>query len=526
MTGARRIRRRGILGAMLAFALGSLAPPGALADHAQQSIFQDDQYLVYSPPYRVEQSLGLLKELGVQEIRVNLKWSAIAPAPTSRRKPAHFNPTNPAAYPAAKWLPFDRLVLFASQLHIAVQFNLTAPGPLWAMAGHPVSARAADHWAPSATQFYEFVYAVGLRYSGRYGPLPRISDWSVWNEPNQPGWLAPQWRKLRGGYQPDAPRLYRGYVRSAYAALYFSGHGADKILIGELAPEGYSARGAYVAMTPMPFLRALYCVDARWRPVSGRAASWLGCPRHESRATFVKANPGLFDATGFAHHPYYFFHPPSYSAPDPDFVPIANLGRLERGLDRVYRAYHVHRRIPIYLTEYGYQTDPPDPYEPVSPAQQAAYLNQADYMAWRDPRVRSVAQFLLFDAAPDPRYRPTSFKYWDTFQTGLLFASGKPKPALLAYELPIWLPVTRLRRGARALVWAQLRPASSVGFQRAEVQWRRPGGAFRTLAVSTTNATGYLTARVRPPASGTIRIAWPLPSGRIVTSRGVTVRVG
>src|SRR6202020_2141580 len=96
-----------------------------------------------------------------------------------------------------------------------------------------------------------FVAAVGRRYSGSYtppgssgGPLPRGSEWAIWNQANQPGWLAPQLRTVAGHTVPDAPRLYRAYANAAFSALATTGHGAssDTFLIGETAPEGCLSR--------------------------------------------------------------------------------------------------------------------------------------------------------------------------------------------------------------------------------------------------------------------------------------------
>lgn len=507
--------------------VAALAPGTVAADPAQESVFQDDAYLIYQPPATVNRTLATLQSLGVQQVRVTLKWSSVAPSPQSRRRPSGFNALDPGAYPAGAWSPYDRVVQLAARHHISVEFNVTAPGPLWAMGSDPPSTRAADHWEPSAREFFSFVYAAGVRYSGHYGRVSRVSSWSIWNEPNQPGWLAPQWRTSDGQWVLDSARLYREYVGAATAALAFTGHviGHDSVLIGELAPEGYAAAGPYVAVTPMPFLRALYCLDGAYRPLRGSAAAGLGCPTSGPPQAFVSANPALFYATGFAHHPYYFLRAPWVGTSDPNFAPLANLGRLERGLDRALATYGVHRRLPIYLTEYGYQTNPPDPYQLVSPRQQASYLNAADYMAWRDSRVRSVAQFLLYDAGPDARYRSFDFRYWDTFQTGLRFADGRAKPAFAAYRMPIWLPVTRIRRGHRVLVWGQVRPATQRGRQRALVQWHGRRGGYETVARVLTNRSGYLTVRMRPASSGEVRIAWQRSRGAAWFSRSVYVSV-
>jgi hypothetical protein len=57
---------------------------------------------------------------------------------------------------------------------------------------------------------------------------------------------------------------------------------------------------------------------------------------------------------------------------------------------------------------------------------QARYLDEADYLAWLDPRVRTLSQFLLRDAGPDRAYTPGSVRYWSTFQTGLEYHDGRP----------------------------------------------------------------------------------------------------
>ncbi len=524
---ARRIARRAVAGAVAAGVLAATAPGLAAASSTQLSVFQDDAYLVFHPPAAVNRTLSRLQSLGVQQVRVTLKWSTVAPSPASRRRPAHFHALDPAAYPAGAWAPYDHVVELAARHHIGIEFNVTPPGPLWAMRHDSPTARAADHWAPSVSEFYQFVYAAGLRYGGGYGAIPRVRVWSIWNEPNQPGWLAPQWRTVGGKPVRNSPRLYRAYAAVAYAALYFSGHvtAGDTILIGELAPEGYSTPGFYTAMTPMPFMRALYCVDSAYRPLRGSAAAALGCPRGGSRAAFVAANPELFLSTGFAHHPYYFLHPPWVGASDSNFAPLANLGRLERGLDHAFNTYGVRRQMPIYLTEYGYQTDPPDPYVTISLRQQASYLNAADYIAWRDRRVRSVAQFLLYDSGPDLRYPPGDFSYWDTFQTGLLFAGGRPKPAYNTYQMPIWIPSTSVRRGARMQIWGQLRPATHIGVQLASIQWRGATGHYSSFAHVLTNRTGYVNAHLRPPGSGEIRIAWRPAHSALLVSRSVSISV-
>jgi len=583
-----------------------LATAAAARAHAPESIFQDDDHLIYASTATVTHVLDLLAALGVDRIRVTIEWKDIAPDPTSTTEPAGFDATNPADYTlkeyggsSGMWNQYDRVIELAEARGIGVDFNVTAPGPLWAMQPAPVTAqygtRPADHYEPSATDFGQFVQALGTRYSGTYvppsppppptktttnpllpitipllsslagsttttttattttadtgGPLPRVHYWSIWNEPDQPGWLAPQWRTVANKQVPDSPRLYRALVDAAVGGLDVTGHtlSSDTILVGETAPEGsvspvtiggharyVNNTGFYDAMPPMVFVRALYCVGTNYRRLSGTAATALGCPASGSAHTFVTQNPGLFYATGFAHHPYNFLFAPSISSPVSNFVPLANLGRLERGLNHIFATYGVHRTIPIYLTEYGYQTNPPDPYEVVTPAEQAAYINEADYMAWRDPRVRSVSQFLLYDAGPDSSYSTSSYDYWDTFQTGLIYGpgssrDGQVKPAYNAYRLPIWIPTPTVTPHSKTLVWGMLRLAPKDTAQLALIQWRPARrGRYRTLATVSVPASavyGYFTTRITPPGTGSVRIAWRSPAGHTFDSRVVAVTV-
>ena len=516
----------------------------ALSNHAIESMFQDDQLLIYPPMTRagnevVAQTLQTLRTLGVQRLRLTIEWYYIAPANGARVAPAGFDGTNPADYQAASWGPYDRIDRLATAAGLKVDFDVTGPGPLWAMRPG-VPPDLALHYYPSATAFGQFVAAVGKRYDGTFsapagpgapagGALPRVSFWSVWNEPNQPGWLSPQWLNTSGGAVPESARLYRGYVDAAYAALSQTGHSAatDTFLIGELAPEGSEGTAAEDAMTPMPFLRALYCVGSGFQPLRGSAATALGCPSGGATGSFVSANPGLFHATGFAHHPYSFFRPPNATLSDPNFVPLSELGTLEHGLDAIFTSYGVSRQLPLYLTEYGYETNPPNPFRGVSLRKQSLYLDEAEYLAWRDPRVRLLSQFLLQDSAPDPAYPRGTIGYWSTFQTGLEFLGGAPKPSFDAYRLPIFLPQTTVASGGALPVWGMLRTAPHGTAQTARIEWAAVHGrAFREIAsITTRNPSGFLFKSVTPPGSGVIRIAWTSAAGQVTYSRSVGVTV-
>ncbi len=519
-------------------ALTVFAPGSGQAPRRMESIFQDDKYLLYQPSTQtVSNVLDALRSLGADRIRTDVLWGPISPDSTSKTEPAGFDATNPSAYPAGGWAPYDRLVQLATARHIGVDFDLIGSGPLWAMTPGSPERKLANHYEPSSAEFAQFVSAVGRRYSGSYTPhgasqpLPRVSYWSIWNEPNQPGWLAPQYRRVSGQRVMASPVLYRGLVDAAFGALQRTGHGTstDTILIGELAPEGdFGSPPSEIPIPPLPFLRAMYCLDGDYKPLQGQTADALRCPSGGHSAAFAAAHPALFGATGFSHHPYSFDLPPAEQFSDPSFVPLSDLSRLEHALDRTFAAYGVHRQIPLYLTEYGYETDPPNPTKGrFTPSQQSGFLNQAQYMAWRDPRVRAFSQFLLVDSLPNTHYSPSNVnRYWSTFQTGLLYASGKTKPSYHSYPLPIFIPDPSFAPGRRVFVWGMLRLAPNDTLQHAAIQWRPlHGRRFRTLeTVSTHDPDGFLTVRLTLPGTGAVRIAWTSRTGRQFQSRAVGVR--
>jgi hypothetical protein len=491
--------RRLLAATLLALFAGPAAQ--ALASSTQEATFQDDNHLIYSPHAEVRRTLDTLQGLGVDRLRITVLWKAVAPSPDSRVRPA-FDAADPAAYPPGAWDRFDFVLAEALARGIAVNFNVTGPGPLWAHRPAP-REDAHDTFEPSPEEFGRFVTAAGVRYSGAYAGLPRVDYWSIWNEPNHQGWLTPQWRRER---HMRSPVLYRALFDHAYGALAATGHGSDKILAGETAPAGNDSRGIKRYMRPMTFVRGLYCVDRRGRRLRGASARRLGCGA--SAAAFRASHPGLFAAGGFAHHPYVLTHAPRVRPRDPGHVTISSLSRLTRLLDRAFRSYGSGRRLPLYLTEFGYQT-PPDPFG-VSFAQQAAYLNESEHIAFRNRRVRTLAQFLLYDDKD-----PISL----TFQSGLLSRAGAVKPSFGAYRLPAWAP-RRVRRGTPVPVWGGLRPAppgSSAVIERrvGRGRWR----AVRTVVVG--NPRGYFTVRVRLARSSVLRVRW----GDAV-SRRLRVRVG
>ena len=529
-----RIRRHLSIAALL-LTVGAINAAPAAASSTQVAIFQADPQVLGNPTG----TLQTLRDLGVGMIRVNVTWNAIAPSPLSTHRPAGFNAANPAAYPSRGWAPYDAFVRTAAADHIGVDFTLNGPAPLWAtVSGAPRGTTGyfrAD-WEPSAKEYGLFVKAVGTRYSGSYKPsgsataLPRVSFWSIWNEPNYGYDIAPQGIGSQQSI-PNSPHVYRNLLDAAWSSLNASGHTTrrDRILFGEVTPHGENAWGVFNNMKPLVFLRSLYCVDSSYRELRGSAARSQGCPTTAAGSRgFRRQNPALFSASALAAHPYEEASPPNkpthlcgtklcVGAPgDPDFADLPQVPKLERTLDRLNGIYGSHAHLPVWSTEYGFRTRPPDPNEGVSQANAAIYMNEAEYLSYKQSRLFSYSQYGLIDQPP-PAY----------FDTGLLNPNGTQKPGFAAYRMPLWLPSTSTRKGRKLEIWGGVRPAAYAKLdtgkaQSALVQFQ-PGskGAFTTIAtVPITNSRGYFDVHVAFPSSGSVRLAWTYPTGDPLLSGG------
>ncbi|HTU84094.1 MAG TPA: hypothetical protein VMF57_00895 [Solirubrobacteraceae bacterium] len=500
-----------------------------------QTIFEAQSELTTDPGPTLDQ----LKRLGVDDVKVFMPWGSIAPDPLSRKRP-QFDASSPGAYPAANWTTYDSIVRDAAARGIGLDLALEAPAPLWAT-GPGVPAGTASSflgsWEPSAKQFGLFVAAVGARYSGHYKPpgastpLPAVRFWSIWNEPNYGQQLAPQ--AIDNSTVESSPATYRSLLDAAWSALQSTGHAGNTILIGEVAPRGETGPGLpgnFSGMVPLQFIRALYCVDSSLKPLQGDQAALRGCPTTAAASkAFPADNPGLFQAAGFAFHPYPQGQVPPNVPTAPgdlgaDYADLPQLGALQRTLDGALEAYGSSYRFPLYDTEFGYQTNPPEKIlRAISPKQAAYYENWAEYISWRDPRVVSWDQYLLADPPPP-----------SMFDTGIEFASGDPKvPLFQAFRMPIYLPVTAAKSGHDLEVWGCVRPAHyamqgphAPQFATIQLQSTTGGRWVTVKRVLLTDAYGYFEAPVDFPSSGNVRISWSYPHhGEKIHSRTVQITI-
>lgn len=438
----------------------------AHASTTQESIVQDDRVLQNFGSFEQDLALDDIKALGATTIHAVVNWNSLAPDSTAGSVPAGFVGTDPKSYDVTRFNVIDRLVRGAQLRGLSVILTPAGPGPVWANGKdcQTTEKRRAPRGTcrPDAKLYGEFVTALATRYSGTYidesdpagVPIPKVSRWSIWNEPNLNSWIYPSAVSIRGNHVPVSAKIYRDLVYAGGNALRRNGHASDQILLGETAPIGQG-----ISRTPpATFYRALFCVGTKGKRLKGSAAKNLGCSKG------IKRLP----VTGVAHHPYTKSGTQSLTAKQHSYdISIAGLGMLRNVLKQGAKAKAISSSAAshIYFTEFGVSSSPPA--KPrrygVSLAKQAEYINQFEYMSYVNPAVRSVSQFQLEDDA----FAAGSEGSKLTFQTGLRYSSpaidpanpalGPVKPAYAAYKVPLFV----VDKGKKLVIWGGVRGVGS-----------------------------------------------------------------
>ena len=475
-----------ILACMLASALAALAAPAAAsASPNQLSSFQDDRELLGFTPEDPAQSMAELRALGVDVIRTNVIYYRVYRTPAQGRKPRGFRASDPDS-PQYDFSRTDHLVRLARENGMRVLMTVTGPGPKFTSSSPRRCRRGPCTFRPKPGDFGQFAAAVAKRYRGK------VDYYSLWNEPNLDVWITPQQKKPAVGRVQTDGAIYRKLWIAGYKAIArFDPGRRNRVLFGEVAAIG----------EPLPLMQAALCLDVEGRPFTGAQRRAHGC----------SGRPAKLNIGGFAIHPYNFggFGTPRTRTNRESALPIAYLPRLHRLIDNASRRGRIRRRAPIFVTEFGFQSNPPDRISKVSPTEQAQYINEADRLLFGNRRVAMTSQYELTDPPQQ-----------DQFNSGLRFTERRGrerKPAYEAYRLPI--VVTRRSSGS-VEVYGQARPAG--GSTSVAIQISRGGGEFETVAQRRTNARGIFRTNIsRAGAAGARwRLSWlDSATGEPITSR-------
>ena len=375
-------------GLAVAAAVALLGAAAAGASPGLRAGITDSGGAYYADPAAFYPALG---ELGVQVLRVHLNWGG--KLGVAKRRPLEGTDVDDPAY---DWRLYDRVVLDAQRHGVEVLFTIFGTPP-WANGGARPTRAPRD-----ATRLREFAYAAATRYSGGYVRrdgvvLPRVRFWTAWNEPNLQIGLVPQWRRVGGRWVIQSARDYARICNAVVDGVATAMVPGSRVACGVTAARGNNnPNGGRPSVSPLAFLRAMKAAGARG-----------------------------FGA--YAHHPYYGApsESPSSRSPGRGGVTLGNIDDLVRELTRLYG------RLPLWLTEYGYQTNPPDGIFGVPWATQARYVRESFAIARAHPRINMLLWFLLRDETDPARW-----------QSGLIAADGRRKPSFAAFRAEL----TRLRR--------------------------------------------------------------------------------
>lgn len=492
------MRRIWIL-ALACMSVGALALPSvASASRTQETIFEDDQLLLLRGEQVQTQILDELRFLGVDTIRVLVLWKLVVPGTGNETARPSGDPNSPSYYNTPNTAMLDRLVREAQARGIGVILNPAASAlrDVGTRFGLPRWARRADG-SPNTVEFERFMRGMARRYNGTFPGAPKVGRWSIWNEPNQGGWLQPQW----ANGVPRSAITYRDlYNRGRRALLATPGHRGSALYFGELAPIGRergpgARRNRTSPISPGRFLREVVCVDDRIRAFRGR-----------DRSRRRNCTGAAIRASGFAYHPYTKGRGTTATSRGnfSDEFPSGNVRGLISLVDRIAnRTGRLPRGMRFYSTEFGFQSNPPDRFSGVSQTQQAQYENEHEYLLYKQPRFRAFMHYLMLD---DPCGRVRC----GGFQTGLKRQNGVLKPAYNAFQMPI--VVVRTTRAGTLKVWGAVRG--------------RRAGATAALHVNDRfvknvrgGARGYFTTTIRASSSARVQIIDVTDTGGAARSR-------
>lgn len=399
---------------------------------------------------------------GARVFRIQVPWYVVETAP-----PAH---AGDPADPAYRWAGVDAQVRAARAHGFRVVATLGG-APAWDEGpGRPAGAPAGT-WRPDAAAFGAFATAAAKRY-GR-----SVYAWQVWNEPNLPIYLAPQWVRSGSGFVPASPVIYRAMLNAVYRGVKAVNPRA-LVLTAGTAPYGDPLPGNG-RIQPVAWWRSLLCLrGTRLRPAK--------CP-----------DPAHFDV--YSHHPYAIAGPRAHAG-YPDDAAIPDVRRISRVIRAAvaHRTALPHKRKRAWVTEISWDSDPPDP-DGVPAARHARWLEGALYQFWLQG-VDTVLWFQIVDESPVPSYPAT-------IQSGIYLRSGRAKLAARAFRFPF---VAAPPAHGRVALWGEAPRAGTVRIE------RRAGGRWRVLARLHAGAnrvfSGHVTARrndvLRARSAGAVSLTW------------------
>ena len=388
---------------------------------------------------------------GARFVRIAAYWRHVAP----KTLPAGWQPENPAD-PHYDWSYVDQGVTEAVKAGLT-PLLLVDGAPTWAQrCNAPAAASAGDLCDPVPAALKAFATAAARRYSGSFGGLPRVQYWQGLNEPNLTMFFFPQFN-TKG--RPLSPALYRALINAFYAGVK-SVDRSNLVLAAGLGPTAVPG----LTIGPMRFTRELLCMRGHNHP-----------------------RPKRGKCGGGVHFDIFDIHPYTTGGPDHEGgvndVQLGDLSKLTtllRAAERAGRIKGQFRRTPLWVTEFSWDSAPPDP-GGLRMRILTRWAAEAMHRAWS----AGIGKFFWYSLRDDPSppaglsARPCSQASTSAAPT---LEEDRPKEVFYAFRFPF----VAYPRDNGLLFWGRT-PDSSAGEVILQVQKQR---RWRKLAVTRADASG------------------------------------
>lgn len=345
------------------------------------------------------------RETGARFVRVQIHWEGAVPD----AEPVGWRPDDPSD-PNYDWSESDAAAIQAVAAGLTPVFQVGGV-PQWAQrCKTPPSLPSYALCDPEPAKLQAFATAAARRYAGGTPGVPRVRYWQILNEPNLSLYFFPQFDVTGKALSPS---LYRDLV-NAFSAGVKSVLPSNLVLAGGLGPVAVPPW----TIGPMRFAREMLCMKGHAKP---------------------KPTPG--DCGGGVDFDIFAMQPYSTGGPlhegGVNDVQIGDLGKLQtllRAADKAGRINGHYKRTPLWITEFSWDSNPPDPGGLSMPIL-TRWTAEAMHTAWQ-AGVSHFFWYSLHDGESEPQ---RSFS--ETLQSGLYFrgptlAQDEPKPVLYAFRFP------------------------------------------------------------------------------------------
>jgi hypothetical protein len=419
----------------------------------------------YEPPALQQASAS-----GIKMVRISIPWAGVAPG----MEPTSWRPEDPAD-PNYNWAWIDSAV--RGTVEAGLTPVLTVEGaPSWAQRCQLHGAQKGHLCDPDPSALAAFATAIATRYSGNFEGLPPVRYWQGLNEPNLSLYFNPQYE----GARAVSPQLYRKLANAFYFAIR-SVDPSNLVIAAGLGPIAVKR----LTIGPMNFTRLLLCMRGRRHP-----------------------HPAPGNCEGGVHFDIFDIHPyttggPNHKGPAAD-VELGDLGKLQellRAADRAGRIKGQFRHTPLWITEFSWDSKPPDP-GGLPMRIETRWTAEALHQAW----LAGVSNFFWFGLTDFPREgRSTS----ENIESGLYFRGAtptedRPKKVMYAFRFPF---VAKSSRSGFSF-WGRT-PTSAGGKVVIQVQ---EGRRWRRASVKRADSSGIFNGAVRTSygrnRQGTVRASY------------------